>query len=59
MLSTSQQYNKMMEQLKFNIVNMIAFITSMFLTNIESVLSIAVLLSALIFNLIKLYRQNK
>jgi len=49
----------MMEQLKFNIVNMIAFMTSMFLTNIESVLSIAVLLSALIFNLIKLYRQNK
>ena len=38
---------------------MSAFIASMFLTNIEAVLSIAVLLSALIYNIIKLYKQHK
>ena len=48
-----------MEQMKFNIVNMIALTAGMFLTNVESILSIAVLLLALIYNIIKLYRQNK
>jgi len=48
-----------MEQMKFNIVNMMALTAGMFLTNIESILSIAVLISALIYNVIKLYRQSK
>ena len=48
-----------MEQMKLNILNMVALSSSMFLTNVESVLSIIVLLTAVIYNVVKLYHQNK
>ena len=48
-----------MEQVKLNVINLSAFIASMFLTNIEAILSVAVLTTALIYNLIKIYKQNK
>jgi hypothetical protein len=47
------------EEIKFNIINLTALASGMFLTNIESALSIAVLGTALIYNIIKIFRQNK
>jgi hypothetical protein len=61
MFNPSKYYNKIMgiEEIKFNIFNLVAITAGMFLTNIESVLSILVLGTALIYNIIKIFRQNK
>ena len=48
-----------MEAYKMNILNMIALTGSMFLTQIETTLSILVLVTALVYNMVKLYRQYK
>ena len=48
-----------MEELKFNVINAGALMAGMFLTQVESVLSILVLATALIYNVVKLYRQRK
>lgn len=47
------------QEIKFNMINLTAIMAGMFLTNIESVLSILVLTTALIYNLIKIFRNNK
>lgn len=47
------------EEIKFNIINLTALAGGMFLTSIESVLSILVLGTALVYNIIKIFRQNK
>lgn len=48
-----------MDTFKLNVINGLALIASMFLTQIEAVLSILVLASALTYNIIRLYKQNK
>jgi hypothetical protein len=47
------------EEIKFNLLNLSAILAGMFLTNVEAILSILVLLSALIYNLIKIYKQGR
>jgi len=59
MRSTSKQNSKMIEELKFNLINIGALTAGMFLTNVETTLSILVLISALIYNIIKIYKNNK
>jgi hypothetical protein len=49
----------MIEELKFNLINIGALTAGMFLTNVETTLSILVLISALIYNIIKIYKNNK
>ena len=46
-----------MEELKFNIVSLAAVVTSMFLTQVETVLSITVLVSALLYNIVKIWQR--
>jgi len=45
--------------LKINLISAGSILASMFLTHIESILSVAVLTTALVYNLIKIYHQRK